>query len=211
MPRFLIAALAAAILALPATAAGHSSPRVRGTVALKVAASHLVTVRATRQAFALRVPGSLSSIHVGQRVELRGTTLRADGHGSPVLARDVVIASSGPLSASPAPRRDDDGQAANDEIEIKGKLTSLSPATVVSSTRTVSCVVPAGKVLTGFGVNDLVEMTCDLAGSTLTLRTLEHEDDAAAKPSRHDDDEDDDDNGGHHSGSGGGGHDEDND
>ena len=210
MPRFLIAALAAAVLLLPATAEGHSNPRVRGTVALKVAASHLVTVSATRQAFALRVPGSLSRIRVGQHVELRGSTLRARGHGSPVLARGVMIASSEPLSTSSAPRKGD-GEDEDDEVEIRGKLTSLSPATVVSSTRVVSCLVPAGKVLTGFVVNDRVEMTCDLVGTAWTLRTLEHEDDAAVQPGqRHDDDEDEDD-GGHHSGPGGGGHDEDDD
>ena len=219
-PRFLLLiAFAAALLLIPATAEGHSGLRVRGTVALKDEASGLVTVRTQRAAVALRVPGSLSLIRIGQRVELRGSTLRARGHGSRVLARNVVVAGRQPLTqgSTPATRDDDDD---DDELEVKGTLTSLSPTVqVVSGTRTVSCVAPAGFSLRGFATGDFVEMKCDLVAGTFVLRKLEHEDDddnSNPGPGADDDDDDDsgpgggddddDDSGGR--GSGGGGDDD---
>lgn len=192
MPRLFLALLAAALLILPATAEGQSSLRLRGTVALKSQANNLVTVRTQRQAVALRVPGSMSLIRVGQRVELRGSTLRARGHGSRVLARNVSIASSQPLSPSSSPRADDD-EPDDDEVEIKGKLMSLAPLTVASATRSVTCTVPDAALLAGFAVGDLVEITCDLVRGSWVLRKLEHED-------RADDDEGDDSSRGHGSG-----------
>ena len=82
MTRIVLAGLAAAVLLLvPATAQGDSGVRVRGTVALKDTANHVVTLRASRLAVALRVPGSLERIRVGQRVELRGSILRAHAAG----------------------------------------------------------------------------------------------------------------------------------
>lgn len=192
MPRFLLAVLAAALLIVPATAQGQSGVRLQGTVALKSQANDLVTVRTHRQAVALRVPGSMSLIRVGQRVELRGSTLRAGGHGSRVLARNVSIASSQPLSTSSSPRADDD-EPNDDEVEIKGKLTSLAPLTVASATRSVTCTVPDAALLAGFAVGDLVEITCDLVRGSWVLRKLEHEDRAV-------DDEGDDSSRGHGSG-----------
>ena len=227
---FALAALVAATaLAAVASAGSDSSTRVRGVVALKDPASRLVTLRAKRQAVALRVPGSMSAIRVGQRVELRGSTLRSRGNGSRVLARNVTVASSGPLGTpSPKPRDDDD--ADDDELEIKGKITSLSPLTVQSATRSATCVVPAGRSLAGFAVGDFVEMTCDLSGSAWVLRKIESEDDDddgrggddddrsgsgsgddddddRSGPGGGDDDDDDDDN----SGPGGGDDDDDDD
>jgi hypothetical protein len=195
MPRFLLAALAATLLILPATAEGKSSPRVQGTIATKDEASSLVTVKAARQAFGLRVRGSLSAIRVGQRVELRGSTLRARGHGSRVLARNVSIVSNRALSAPTSPRADDD------KVEIKGKLMSFGASvSVVSGIRSVTCADPAGVSSKGFVQAELVEMTCDrVAGGALMLRKLEHEDtedDVAGPGVCHEDDD--------HSGPGGG-------
>jgi len=187
MPRFLLAALAATLLILPATAEGQSSLRLRGTVALKSQANDLVTVRTQRHAVALRVSGSMSLIRVGQRVELRGSTLRARGNGARVLARNVSIVSSQTLSTSSSPRADDD------EVEIKGRLTSLFPLTVESAARSVTCTVSTSGALAGFAVGDFVEITCDRVGGSWMLRTLEHEDRADA-------DADDDSSRGHGSG-----------
>ncbi|MBM2823359.1 MAG: hypothetical protein HW413_2105 [Thermoleophilia bacterium] len=210
MPRFLLAVLAAVLLVLPATAEGQSTTRLRGTVALKSQATDLVTVRTKRQAVALRVPGSMSLIRIGQRIELRGSTLRAHGHGSRVLAHNVSIVSSQPLSTSSSPQAEDE----DDEVEIKGKLTSLAPLTVTSATRSVTCSVPRAGLLAGFVVGDFVEITCDLVGGSWVLRELEHEDmadddgedDDRSGPGGGDDDEDDD-----HSGPGGGDDDDDDD
>ena len=210
MPRFLLAVLAAVLLVLPATAEGQSTTRLRGTVALKSQATDLVTVRTKRQAVALRVPGSMSLIRIGQRIELRGSTLRAHGHGSRVLAHNVSIVSSQPLSTSSSPQAEDE----DDEVEIKGKLTSLAPLTVTSAMRSVTCSVPSAGLLAGFVVGDFVEITCDLVGGSWVLRELEHEDMAdddddssSGNASGDDDDGEDDDR----SGPGGGDDDDDDD
>lgn len=198
MPRLLVIALLTALLLVPATAEGKSNVRLRGTVVAKDAAAHLVSVKASRQLFSLRVPGSASAIRTGQRVELRGSTLRAHGHGSRVLARGVSIVASQPLSGSSSSQASDDD---DDEIEIKGTLTSLAPVTVTSGSRAVSCTAPAGMSLSGVAVGDLVELTCDLVGGTWVVRKLEPEDDDdRAGEDDDDEDEDDDDSSGHGSG-----------
>src|SRR5262249_32975085 len=70
----------------------------------------------------------------------------------------------------------DDDEASDDEVEITGTLKSLSPVTVMSATKTVTCILPAGSSLAGFAVGDLVEVTCDLKAGVLVLRKIEHED-----------------------------------
>ena len=191
MPRIVLGGLAAAMLFLvPAVAQGDSAARVNGTVALKSAPTHLVTVRATRSAVALRVPGSLAAIRVGQKVELRGSTLRSTP-GARVLGRNVRIVRSQALNSSAAPKQSSaDDEAAVDEVEIKGKLTSLSPVTVESGARIVSCTAQAGMSLTGFTVGDVVEMTCDLKAGAFVVRKLEQEDEAAQVPNADDEDDD---------------------
>jgi hypothetical protein len=168
---------------------------------LKSEANDLVTIRTQRKAVALRVSGSMSRIRIGQRVELRGSTLRAHGHGSRVLARNVSIVSSQSLPMSSSPRSDDDEQG-DDEVEIKGKLTSLAPLTVTSGARSVTCSVPSAGLLAGFAVGDFVEITCDRIGDSWVLRKLKHED--LADVDDDDDDEEDEDEDDDHSGSGGG-------
>jgi len=204
MPRIVLAALAALILILPATAEGQSGLRLRGTVALKVPAQGLVTVRAQRRAVVLHVPGSLARIRIGQRVELRGSTLRSHGNGSRVLARKVSVVRSQALpqhgAPAPASPAGDEIDLDDDELEVKGTLTSLSPLTVTAAGRAFTCAVPSGVSLTGFAVGDFVEMTCDLVGSSWILRELEHEDDEDddenCGPGNVDDDDDDDENSG---------------
>lgn len=103
MQRILVAALAALVLLIPATATGGpsgkltaskvSTAKLQGTIGQKLPANKLVRVDAVRKAHVLRVPGSQARIHVGQRVELRGTTLRARG-ASVVLARNVRVVRS---------------------------------------------------------------------------------------------------------------------
>jgi hypothetical protein len=204
LPRILLISLLALLLLVPATAEGSSSVRLRGTVMAKDTGAHLVSVKAARQLFSLRVPGSLAKIRSGQRVELRGATLRAHGRSSGVLATGVTVASSQPLQAAPAAKPSgDDDEATDDEREITGKLTSLSPVTVTSSKRTVSCMAPAGMSLAGFAIDDRVEMTCDLVGGKWVVRKMHLEDDEDEDEngqSGHDDDGDDDDSSGPGSG-----------
>ena len=201
MPRILLAALAALILVLPASAEGKSGLRLRGTVTAVHPANNLLNVRSGRLAHVLRAPGSLARIRVGTRVELRGTTLRRHGNGSRLLARNVSVVRSQPLaqagSPASAPRADDEIEVDDDELEVKGTLTSLSPLAVTAAGFTFTCTVPAGVSLHGFAVGDFVEMTCDRVHGTWILRELEHEDDEDddenCGPGNVDDDDDDDD------------------
>jgi len=194
MSRYLLLALAATALVLPATANARDELRLRGTVTATSAAAGTVTVTSARLVHTLSVPGSLQRIRIGQRVELRGTTLRRHGNGSRVLARGVLIVSS-ELRVSPAP-----AVAPGDRVQARGRITSLAPLTVAG----VICAVPAGASLAGFAVGDLVEMQCVLVGTVLTLQRLESERADPDEDRDDDDDEDDHDNRGH--GGGGGGH-----
>ena len=182
VPRIVLAALAALIVILPATAEGKSGLRLRGTVTAVHPANNLLNVRSGRLAHVLRAPDSLARIKVGMRVELRGTTLRRHGNGSRVLARGVVIVSSVVVAShAPAPDPDDADEEEidldDDELEVKGTLKSLSPLAVTAAGFTFTCTVPAGMSLHGFAVGNFVEMTCDRVNGTWILRELEHEDD----------------------------------
>lgn len=105
MPRILrfalLGCLATALLAVSASASSGSAVKIRGTVAVKLTERGLVRVDSPRASHILRVLGSHERIRVGQRVELRGGTLRQRGHGSRVLARDVVVVSSSPRATQP--------------------------------------------------------------------------------------------------------------
>lgn len=202
MRRLLLLALTSALLLLPAPAEAGSSLRLRGEVTEKDTAAGLITIASARLEHVLRVPGSLARIRVGQRVELRNTTLRRHGRGSRVLARGVLIVGA-QIVVRPAPPDEPD----DDERELRGRIASLSPLTVAGLT----CAVPAGVSLAGFRVGDVVEITCDLLRGVWTLRKIHLEDDDEVRDrdddrdhdDRHGGDDDDDDHGGH-SGPGGG-------
>jgi len=201
MTRLTLAALAAALLVvLPATA-GASGVRLRGTVIAKDATAHTTTIRSARATHVLGVPGSLARIHVRQSVELRGSTLRLHRHGSRVLARGVTVLQTTLPTVRDDDDADDDEDVEDDEVEVKGRLTSLAPPTVGG----VSCVVPVGVSLAGFAVGDFVELTCDRIGGVLTLRELESEDDVGVVGEDDDHHGDDHGGGGDNSGPGGSG------
>jgi hypothetical protein len=167
MRRFSIAVLAAALVVLLPAAAGARGDRVRGTVSAKSVSAHTVGINArSRVQHLLGVPGSQARIRVGQSVELRGRTLREQRHGSQVLARGVTV-----LRTERAVGRTEEED--DDELEVKGVLTSLAPLTVAGKT----CAVPAGFSLSGFAVGDEVELTCDKIAGVFTVRRLEAEDD----------------------------------
>lgn len=203
MRRFLLLALSAAVLLVPAGADGGSGTRARGVVTAKDDGAGLVTVSAPRRVHVLRVPGSLTLVRLGQRVELRGTTLRRKGNGSRVLARGVTVVRVDLVARA---NRNVD-EPADDEREVSGQITSLSPLTVAGLT----CEVPSGFSLAGFQVGDIAEMTCDLIAGRWTLRKIHLEDNDEV---RGDDDrggrDDDgtDDRGGNSGPGGGGGHDD---
>lgn len=63
------------------------------------------------------------------------------------------------------------------EMEVRGKVTVLSPLTVETGTPpvSISCVVPTGVTLT-VKVGDLIELKCDLIGGLWTVRVAHDED-----------------------------------
>jgi hypothetical protein len=96
---------------------------------------------------------------------------------------------------------DDDNEGINEEngrVEVKGQITSLTGGVTVQPDggSPVTCAVPNGFDLSGFNVNDRVEMKCRLVNGQLTIRKLEHEDG----------DDDNGDDGGDDGGDGGGDH-----
>lgn len=110
----------------------------------------------------------------------------------------VAVGTDGKLTAiaiqgDEAEDRDDDGVDFDEdehELEIEGTISALSDTSITvtpgSAASVVTCAL--GKPLTGFAVGDHVKLECAAAaGSTLTLKQIEHEDDDD------DDDEDDDD------------------
>lgn len=99
MSRLLLVALAALVVAIPATAAGSPATQLEGTVGAKLSRG-LIRIDARKMSHILRVPGSQSRIHVGQRVELRGALLRQRGNHSRVLARNVALVRSVARSSS---------------------------------------------------------------------------------------------------------------
>jgi hypothetical protein len=163
--------------------------QLRGTVAQTLPANNLVRVDTSRVAHILRVPGSQARIHVGQRVVLRGTTLRERGNGSRVLARAVVVAGSAVKGSSSIAGTSSGGSRSNDagRLEIRGNLTSLAPPTVSSGSVSASCSLATGQTLTGFTVGDFVEMKCLLQLGVWMVRDIRHEDDPVANPPNDDD------------------------
>jgi hypothetical protein len=191
MTRTILAALAvsaALLLVVPATGASSSRAKISGKVAAFSATTGLMKVDSRRFAHILRLPATHARIRVGQRVDLRGTTLRQHGRGSSVIARNVQVVRSISLGASSSVTGGPLAPANDDELEVKGTLAALSPVTVTTSAGSAVCVAPSGMSLSGFAVGDFVEMTCDLRAGVWTVRKLQHEDDDAA---RGDDDDDD--------------------
>lgn len=77
---------------------------------------------------------------------------------------------------------DDDGQGIGDDhgrIEVKGAITGIGDGSITvqpHGASAVTCLVPDGFGIAGFGVGDNVEMKCALVNDQLTLTELEHED-----------------------------------
>lgn len=76
---------------------------------------------------------------------------------------------------------DDDHEGINEEhgrVEVHGQITSLTGGVTVQPEggSPVTCAVPEGFDLSGFKVNDRVEMKCRLVNGQLTLRKLEQDD-----------------------------------
>lgn len=82
------------------------------------------------------------------------------------------------VSINAADANDDENQ--NEEIEVKGTITALSATSITVSPKDgapVTCTIPATTPVSGFKLNDRVEMECASSGTSLTLVKLEHEDD----------------------------------
>lgn len=125
-----------------------------GGTALRV---HLTAPKAKRLLAA--VPSTPSS---GDTVEVE---VEIAGDGSLGGSAAVVGASSGTQVGS------------SGEMEVRGKVTLLSPLTVETGTPPVQlgCAVPADATL-GVSVGDMIELRCDLIGGVWTVRAAHDED-----------------------------------
>lgn len=99
--------------------------------------------------------------------------------GDPLFGRDdPSSALTSQLASQPASQpASDPASPGDDEVEVKGRITSLSPLTVSAGARTVACALQPGGSLAGFAVGDLVEITCDLRNGRWVVRVLKREDD----------------------------------
>jgi hypothetical protein len=77
---------------------------------------------------------------------------------------------------------DDDHEGIDEhqgKIEVDGTISELTDKTITVQSHEaspVTCNIPADMSLTGFAVNDRVEMKCRLVDGQLTLVKLGHED-----------------------------------
>lgn len=96
-----------------------------------------------------------------------------------VVTAEVDIDDDGSLDATSivaAPASTAPG-ASEGELEVRGKVTALSPLTVVTGSNVaVGCAVPAGVTLT-VQVGDMIELKCDLIGGVWTVHVARGEDD----------------------------------
>jgi hypothetical protein len=108
---------------------------------------------------------------------------------------EVSVDTAGAFTLVSVQGDEEDGDNNDDDhhhgkVEVKGEITTLETGSITVTPNhgsPVTCMVPAGTDLSGFGLHDQVEMKCALVGTQLTLSRLKSEDD----------DDDDDDDGGH--------------
>ncbi|MFN8224606.1 MAG: hypothetical protein U0R50_15315 [Gaiellales bacterium] len=233
--RLLLILIAAALLAIPATALAGATSHASGSSAIvsktkpkqkKSKKKAKKAKKAKRQAARSGVASidereakgpltSLSPVTVGTLSCAVPATVSTSGF----VVGDVVEITCDLVGGSWTLRKikhEDDvavpgAPGADDEVEVKGTISSLNPLTVGST----SCAVPAGVSLGSFAVGQFVEMKCELVGGVLTVTRLKLEDHADDNDDDHDHsgpgrgDDDDDDDHGDHSGHGGGGGDDD--
>jgi hypothetical protein len=94
----------------------------------------------------------------------------------------VTVDASGAFTLVSVQTDNEDGDGSHEDhgrVEVTGTITDLG-ATITVQPRegsAVQCAVPDGFDLSGFAVNDHVEMRCALVDGALSLSRLKHEDD----------------------------------
>jgi hypothetical protein len=196
--------------------------RINATVSVVAGAAQAVSVSTVGRLGVLEVEGILTKI-AADSIELvvakagfvtlalpAGFALPAGIQAFDEVKVHVAVGTDGKLSllaiqGDDADDQDDDGVDFNDdagELEVKGTISALSATSItVTPGATASPVTCALETpLTGFAVNEFVELKCVASRSTgtLVLKKIKHEDN---------DDEDDDDDDDDHSGPGRGGDD----
>lgn len=218
--RFLLIALLATALAVPAAAVADRGADDRTTKTLEQTSAkrkkqRLSKAKARAKAQALAKTTSIATarsagatVVAGAELELRGAITSL----SPLTVGTLSCAVPAAVSLT--------GFAVGDFVELECKLVGtewtlrkihheddlsggddadereVKGAIASLSPLTVgavACVVPAGVSVAGFAVGDVVELECKLVGGTWTLHKLELEDDHSAASGRSDDDDHDDD------------------
>jgi hypothetical protein len=159
-------------VALAVIAHGTSSHAVvRGTIVRLVNRSVVLSAGGSALTVTLKAPTgkrALASANahqakVGDSVKVE---VEIDDDGS--LDASSVVVTAAPAATAAA--------GTEGELEVRGKVTVLSPLTVVTGTLvTVACDVPAG-VAVNVQVGDLIELKCDLIGGHWTVRAAHGED-----------------------------------
>ena len=158
-------------VALGVSLRGNASRAVvRGTIVRLVKRHAIVNAGGSMLKVTLTAPQGQRTLASAKDSPKAGDTVKIE----------VEIDDDGSLDASAiavasAPAGPQVGSAG--EMEVRGKVTVLSPLTVAAGSPPVSipCVVPAGVTLK-VAVGDMIELKCDLIGGVWTVRVAHGED-----------------------------------
>ena len=159
-------------VALGVSLEGHARHAVvRGTMVRLVKRHAIINAGGSVLNVTLRAPKKQRSLASSQSGPSAGDSVKVEVeiHNGSLAARAVVVtgAPAGTTAGS-------DG-----EMEVRGKVTSLSPLTVATGGTpavSVGCAIPVGFV-PNVKVGDMIELECDLIAGVWTVRVAHDEDD----------------------------------
>jgi len=158
-------------VALGVSLKGHASRAVvRGTIVRLVKRHAIVNAGGSMLKVTLAAPQGQRSLASAKDSPKAGDTVKIE-----VEIDDDGSLDAGAIAVASAAVGPQVGSAG--EMEVRGKVTVLSPLTVAAGTPAVSipCVVPPGITLK-VAVGDMIELKCDLIGGVWTVRIAHGED-----------------------------------
>lgn len=160
-------------MALGVSLKGHARHAVvQGTIVRLVKRDAVINAGGTAlhvHLTATKAKRALASVETDPKV---GDTVKVEVEIDPdgSLAASAVVATAAPAGPQ---------VGSGGEMEVRGKVTALSPLTVETGTPpvSISCVVPAG-ITPKVNLGDMIELKCDLIGTppTWTVRVAHGED-----------------------------------
>lgn len=161
---------------------GRASQRPTAKAAEQKPATHKASISSDER----EVKGTISALGATIDVGSVSCSIPAGANLSAVAVGDLVEMTCRSVGGVLTLARVKKEHADDDEREVKGTIEAFTAGGVTVAGTT--CAIPAGVVLAGFAVGDLVEIECALVAGVLTLTTLESED---VDHSHADDDHDD--------------------